>query len=142
LFESIFMQSYMNKHVGITLPVFLLVLYTGARGTDHPSFSNFLFTNLFSIEFLYFFIISSLFPYFNLFVSIFIIWHWKKTIKPQALSVYKFIFNKISLLFHLFFLILKFVRVNIHAILCKHQIACVDPISIYYMVDTCNLMLA
>ena len=45
---------------------------TGARGTDHPPFSNFLFTNLFSIKFLYFFIISSLFPYFNLFVSIFI----------------------------------------------------------------------
>jgi hypothetical protein len=38
----------------------------------------------------------------------------KKTIKPQALSVYKFIFNKISLLFHLFFLILKLVRVNIY----------------------------
>ena len=34
--------------------------------------TNFLFTNLFSITFLYFFIISSLFPYFNLFVSIFI----------------------------------------------------------------------
>ena len=33
-------------------------------------FSNFLFTNLFSIKYLYFFIISSLFPYFNLFVSI------------------------------------------------------------------------
>ena len=45
---------------------------TGARGTDHPPFSNFLFTNLFSIKFLYLFIISSLFPYFNLFVSIFI----------------------------------------------------------------------
>ena len=45
---------------------------TGARGMDHPPFSNFLFTNLFSIKFLYFFIISSLFPYFNLFVSIFI----------------------------------------------------------------------
>ena len=48
---------------------------TGARGTDSPPpppFSNFLFTNLFSIKFLYFFIISSLFPYFNLFVSIFI----------------------------------------------------------------------
>jgi hypothetical protein len=45
---------------------------TSARGTDHPPFSNFLFTNLFSIKFLHFFIISSLFPYFNLFVSIFI----------------------------------------------------------------------
>ena len=40
--------------------------------TYHPLFSNFLFTNLFSIKFLYFLIISSLFPYFNLFVSIFI----------------------------------------------------------------------
>ena len=40
--------------------------------TYHPPFSNFLFTNLFSIKFLYFFIISSLFPYLNLFVSIFI----------------------------------------------------------------------
>ena len=45
---------------------------TGARGTDHPPFSYFLFTNLFSITFLYFFTISPLFPYFNLFVSIFI----------------------------------------------------------------------
>ena len=49
-----------------------IIQATGARGTDHPPFSNFLFTNLFSIKFLYFFIISSLFPYFNLFVSIFI----------------------------------------------------------------------
>jgi hypothetical protein len=50
----------------------IVLICTGARGTDHPPFSNFLFTNLFSIKFLYFFIISSLFPYFNLFVSIFI----------------------------------------------------------------------
>ena len=42
------------------------------HGLTTPLFSNFLFTNLFSIKFLYFFIISSLFPYFNLFVSIFI----------------------------------------------------------------------
>ena len=42
------------------------------HGLTTPLFSNFLFTNLFSITFLYFFIISSLFPYFNLFVSIFI----------------------------------------------------------------------
>ena len=33
---------------------------TGARDTDHPAFSNFLFTNLFSIKKKYFFIISSL----------------------------------------------------------------------------------
>jgi hypothetical protein len=52
------------KTIGIT---------TGARGMDHPPFfsCNFLFTNLFSITFLYLFIILSLFPYFNLFVSIF-----------------------------------------------------------------------
>jgi hypothetical protein len=31
-----------------------LVRSTGARGTDHPPFSNFLFANLFSIKFLYF----------------------------------------------------------------------------------------
>jgi hypothetical protein len=42
------------------------------HGLTTPPFSNFLFTNLFSIKFRYFFIISSLFPYFNLFVSIFI----------------------------------------------------------------------
>ena len=38
-----------------------VVKTTGARGTDHPPFSNFLFTNLFSIKKNYFFIISSLF---------------------------------------------------------------------------------
>ena len=50
-----------------------VIRITGARGTDlsPPLFPNFLFTNLFSIKFLYFFIISSFFPYFNLFVSIF-----------------------------------------------------------------------
>jgi hypothetical protein len=39
--KELFMCFYvicMNKHVGITLSVFLLVLYTGARGTDHPPF--------------------------------------------------------------------------------------------------------
>jgi hypothetical protein len=30
-----------------------LMNITGARGTDHPSFSNFLFTKLFSIKFLH-----------------------------------------------------------------------------------------
>ena len=73
--KELFMCFYvicMNKHVGITLSVFLLDIYTGALGTDHTPFTNFRFTNLFSLKFLYFFIISSLFPYFNLFVSIFI----------------------------------------------------------------------
>jgi hypothetical protein len=50
----------------------LHVVTTGARGTDHLPFSNFPFVNLFSIKLLYFFIISPLFPYFNLFVSVFI----------------------------------------------------------------------
>jgi hypothetical protein len=49
-----------------------------ARIYHHPPpfyiifFYNFLFTYLFSIKFLYFFIILSLFPYLNFFVSIFI----------------------------------------------------------------------
>jgi hypothetical protein len=46
-------------------------LFTSGTDLPPPFFSNFLFTNIFSIKFLYFFIISSLFPYFNLFVSIF-----------------------------------------------------------------------
>ena len=50
--------------------IFVYVVITGARGTDHPPFSNFLFTNLFSIKKKLF--LSSLFSYFNLFVSIFI----------------------------------------------------------------------
>ena len=46
---------------------------TGTHGTELLSpFFNFFCTCLFSIKFLYFFIISSLFPYFNLFLSIFI----------------------------------------------------------------------
>jgi hypothetical protein len=48
------------------------VSFKDAQARTTPLFSNFLFPNLFSIKFLYFFIISSLFPYFNLFVSIFI----------------------------------------------------------------------
>jgi hypothetical protein len=50
-----------------------LVCRTGALGTElPPTFINLLFTYFFSIKFLYFLIMSSLFPYFNLFVSIFI----------------------------------------------------------------------
>jgi hypothetical protein len=51
-------------------------------------FSNFLFTNLFSITFLYFFIISSLFPYFNLFVSIFIQSHVNNNLHVSTLYRY------------------------------------------------------
>jgi hypothetical protein len=42
------------------------------HGNTTPPFLDFLFTYLFAIKCLYFFIISSPFPYFNLFVSIFI----------------------------------------------------------------------
>jgi hypothetical protein len=62
-----------KRHVFTTI----LYLYHRKKASVHrrswhgpPPFSNFLFTNLFSIKFLYFFIISSLFPYFILFVSI------------------------------------------------------------------------
>jgi hypothetical protein len=48
------------------------IFFLEKKHNPTPLFSNFLFANLFSIKFLYFFIISSLFPYFNLFVSIFI----------------------------------------------------------------------
>jgi hypothetical protein len=47
-----------------------LIVNTGARGTElPPTFLNFLFTYLFLIK-IYFFIISSLFPQFNLFVLV------------------------------------------------------------------------
>jgi hypothetical protein len=57
--------------------------------TYHPTFfSNFLFTNLFSIKFLYFFIISSPFPYFNLFVSIFIQSYVNIKLHVSSTSIY------------------------------------------------------
>ena len=62
----------------------LLIEITGARGTDHPPF----FLNLFSIKFLYFFIISSLFSYFNLFVSIFIQSHVNNNLYVSTLYRY------------------------------------------------------
>jgi hypothetical protein len=57
-------QAFLNLTLEKTIKPQALV----ARTT--PPFSNFLFTNLFST--IFFFIISSLFPYFNLFVSTFI----------------------------------------------------------------------
>ena len=91
--------SYGEKKLSFCLFVFLplqclsflelLFLTTGARGTDlPPPFSNFLFTNLFSIKFLYFFIISSLFPYFNLFVSVFIQYYANNNL--HALTLYRY----------------------------------------------------
>ena len=67
---------------------------TGARGTNlpPPPFSNFLFTNLFSIKCLYFFIISSLFRYFNL--SIFI--QSYVNIKLHVSTLYSFWFVMIN----------------------------------------------
>jgi len=58
------------------------------HGLTSPFFSNFLFTNLFAIKFLYFFIISSLFPYFNMFVSIFIQSHVNNNLHVSALYRY------------------------------------------------------
>ena len=58
------------------------------HGLTTPLFSNFLFTNLFSIKFLYFFINSSLFPYFNLFVSIFI--QYYVNIKLHVSTLYRY----------------------------------------------------
>jgi hypothetical protein len=58
------------------------------HGLTTRLFSNFLFTNVFSIKFLYFFIISSLFPYFNLFVSMFI--QSYVNIKLHVSTLYKY----------------------------------------------------
>ena len=74
--EQVDLKIGEKKHwLWILSPIIWAIHATGARGTTIPPplfFSNFLFTNLFSITFLYFFIISFLFPYINLFVSIFI----------------------------------------------------------------------
>ena len=80
-----FHQQYF--HVFIIIQMYNAT--TGARGTDlPPTFFNFLFTNLFSIKFIYLFIISSLFPYFNLFVSIFI--QSYVNIKLNVSTLYKY----------------------------------------------------
>ena len=70
--KSHFGATFIDNEGKNVIGCIYLMNITGARGTDHPPFSNFLFTKLFSIKFLHFFIISSLFLYFNLFVSIFI----------------------------------------------------------------------
>ena len=80
----------------------LLMLITGARGTDHPPFSNFLFTNLFSIK------------------------------------------KIISLLFHLFFLILTCSCQYSYNLMLTSNCMCrpyIDTNNPLYRVDTCNLML-
>ena len=58
-----------------------------------PLFSNFLFANLFSIKFRYFFIISSLFPYLNLFVSIFIQSYVNIKLHVSTLYRYKILYK-------------------------------------------------
>ena len=68
---SLFRQ--IKRQDTVTLYRQILIIHRRSwHGLATPLFSNFLLTNLFSIKFLHFFIISSLFPYFNLFVSIFI----------------------------------------------------------------------
>ena len=67
-----FNATFNNISVISWRSVLLVEETTGARGTKlPPPFFNFLFAYLFSIKLLYFFIISFLLPYFNLFVSIF-----------------------------------------------------------------------
>ena len=90
---------------------------TGTRCTElPPPFFSFCFTYLFSIKFLYFFIISSLFPYLSFSMSIFIQSYvninsnmsttgnrdTKLSFPLFLLSVYIFIFNKISLFLYYF----------------------------------------
>jgi hypothetical protein len=69
-FFMCFYVIYMNKHVGIILSVFLLVLYTGARGTDHPLFLTFCLQTYFQSNFfisllfhLFFLILTCSFQY-------------------------------------------------------------------------------
>jgi hypothetical protein len=77
LFVSTFIQSYVNSNLkfgqnplkDVDYRVFTRMLRKDGR-TDGSVIIS--LRNLFSIIFLYIFIISSLFPYFNLFVSIFI----------------------------------------------------------------------
>jgi hypothetical protein len=93
---------------------------TSTRCTElPPPFFSFCFTYLFSITFLYFFIISFIFPYLSLSMSIFIQSyvnsnlnvstsgiHGTKLSSPLfLLSVYIFIFNKLSLF--LYYCLLK-----------------------------------
>ena len=61
------------------------------RPSWHELITPFLFTNLFSIKFLYFFIISSRFPYFNLFVSIFI--QSYVNIKLHVSTLYRYMYQ-------------------------------------------------
>jgi hypothetical protein len=60
----------------ITSPLYkqytYIVEHKYPKGTIYVDISLIKIIHLFSIKYLYFFIISSLFPYFNLFVSIFI----------------------------------------------------------------------
>ena len=64
-----------------------------ARNYPPPFFFNFLFTYLFSIKFLYIFIISSRFPYFNLFVSIFIQSYVNSNLHMSTQYIYELYIN-------------------------------------------------
>jgi hypothetical protein len=78
-----------NCSICTSLYELLIKLYTQALvARTTPLFTNFLFTNLFSIKKNYFFIISSLFPYFNLFVSIFIQSYVNNNFHVSTLSIY------------------------------------------------------
>ena len=99
-----FYRQFENMDSHFFATILTQVQVTCAHGTDHPPFSSFLFTNLFSINFF------------------------------------------ISLLFHLFFLILTFsCQYSYNLMLtsncmCRHCRPSIDT-KIIYRVDTCNLML-
>ena len=82
-----------------------------------PFFPNFLFTNLFSIQFLYFFIISSLFPYFNLFVSIFI--HSYVNIKLHVSTLYRYYCPQDGLLVSIQYNTIQYNTIQYNTIQCN-----------------------
>ena len=121
---SIFIQSHVNSNINVST--------TGIRGTklSSPLF-YFLSTYLFSIKCLYFFIISTLFPYFNFLMSILMqLYVFTETYmcRPQTLVARIYpppflafcLHIKISLFLYYFisFSLFQLVRVLIYAILC------------------------
>ena len=63
------------------------VCVCGGRGLHGLTLGNFCFTFLFSMKFLYFFFISSLFPNCNLFLSIFIQYYVNNNLHVSTLYI-------------------------------------------------------
>ena len=94
---------------------FVLPYITGTRGITTPLF-NLLFTSLFSIKFLYFFIISSLFTYFNLFVSIFM--QSYANINLQMYMFRSYIYSYPGLHIHVYWLLYIYKSTILFVIIC------------------------